>query len=99
MQKVFEQESLYSGRLLSGSKSDYTRRNPNNLVVFNANVIVDGQKVWYGDLDITKETKKLQKIANALQKSLYILREMDGRFDNENSPKLDRAVAVINPSV
>jgi hypothetical protein len=40
-------------------------------------------KVWWGDLDLTLDWERLEKIATALNKSLFVLREMDGRFENE----------------
>lgn len=81
------------GRMISGSKI----APKGHICVWNANVIVDGKKVWYGDIDLTKDAKRIQIAANEIQKPLYILREMDARFDNESTPKLERAVAVIQP--
>jgi hypothetical protein len=52
---------------------------------FNSNIFVLGEgKIWYGDIDVTKERDKLENIAKEIGKDLYILREMDGRFGNEN---------------
>lgn len=58
---------------------------PDNEVYFNANIFVLGEgKIWYGDLDVTKDIEALQKVASRIGSDLYILREMDGRFENEN---------------
>ncbi len=81
------------GRMIAGMKI----APKGHICVWNANIIVDGKKVWYGDLDLTKDAKKLQTCADTIGKPLYILREMDARFDTANAPKLDRAVAVIQP--
>jgi len=71
--------------MISGSKSGYRERNPNNEVYFNANIFtLEEGKVWYGDLDLTKDLSILETIAKSIRKDLYILREMDGRFENEN---------------
>jgi hypothetical protein len=71
--------------MISHSKSTYRQRNPDNEVYFNANIFVLGEgKVWLGDLDITKDRETLQKIATEIGKDLYIVRELDGRFENEN---------------
>jgi hypothetical protein len=60
-------------------------RFPGNEVYFNSNIFVLGEgKIWYGDIDVTKERDKLENIAKEIGKDLYILREMDGRFGNEN---------------
>lgn len=82
-----------SGRMIAGMKI----APKGQVCVWNGNIIVEGKKVWYGDVNLTKDAKKLQMIANIIQKPLYILREMDARFDTQNAPKLERAVAVIQP--
>jgi hypothetical protein len=43
-------------------------------------------KVWFGDLNITKEGKKLAVIVKNIGEPLYILRERDCRFSTENDP-------------
>lgn len=72
---------------------------PENEVYFNANIFVLGEgKIWYGDLDVTKDMDRLENIAKELGKDLYILREMDGRFGNEelkDSEIITRAMCKI----
>jgi len=81
----FRDENLVTGRLLSYSKSSYREKNPDNEVYFNANIFVLGEgKVWYGDIDVTKDREKLERIAKTSGNDLFILREMDGRFENED---------------
>jgi len=85
MRDFFINGGFNLGRIISFSKSGYRERYPDNEVYFNANIFVLGEgKVWYGDLDITKESESLQNIARETGKDLYILSEMDGRFGNEN---------------
>ena len=85
MESIFENEKLFSGRMLSFSKSGYRDQFPDNEVYFNANIFVLGEgKIWYGDIDVTKEKEQLENVAREIGKDLYILREMDGRFGNEN---------------
>lgn len=78
------------GRMISGSKSGYRNSNPGNLVVFNANIIVESdgvfEKIWYGDVDITKDEAHIK--AAAVGCTIYVLSEMDARFDNEESPNI-----------
>jgi hypothetical protein len=84
MESIFENEKLLSGRMLSYSKSGYRDKFPDNEVYFNANIFVLGEgKIWYGDIDITKEKEQLENVAREIGKDLYILSEMDGRFENE----------------
>ena len=83
--KTFVSNGLHTARMISYSKSIYRQRNPDNEVYFNANIFVLGEgKVWLGDLDVTKDRETLQKIATEIGKDLYIVRELDGRFENEN---------------
>ena len=84
------------GRMISGSKSIYVYDNPTHLVMFNANVVIGKTKIWYGDIDLTKDHKRLKDLSKSLKKKLYVLNESDGRFQNENDPKIDRAVVTID---
>ena len=101
MYLLFLNNGFMIGRMISGSKSGYRERYPNNDVVFNANIVIPTRgKVWYGDLDLTLDTEKLQVVATTLKEPLYILREMDGRFENEDKEIAfykAKAVKVINP--
>jgi hypothetical protein len=86
------------GRMISSSKGRYRHYNPNNIVYFNANIFVPPYgKVWYGDIDITEDFEKLQKIVEGLENvKLFILPEMAGRFDNkEKEPELDRTALIL----
>jgi hypothetical protein len=99
MESIFENEKLFSGRMLSFSKSGYRDKFPDNEVYFNANIFVLGEgKIWYGDIDVTKEKEQLENVAREIGKDLYILREMDGRFENEelkDSEIITRAMCKI----
>lgn len=82
--QAFLNNGLMTGRMISLSKSAYRDQYPENEVYFNCNIFILGEgKIWYGDLDVTKERETLKAIAQDLGTPLYILREMDGRFGNE----------------
>jgi hypothetical protein len=86
------------GRLLSMSKSEYSRRHPTHTIVFNANLCARSHgKLWYGDIDVTADKKILKKVAEALGEKIYVLSEMDGRFENEEVPIYKNARAIISP--
>ena len=86
MYKLFMNHELMMGRMISGSKSYYHSEHKDNLVVFNANIVIESRgKVWHGDLDVTLDYEKLEKVAEALEEPLYIMREMDARFENEDA--------------
>jgi hypothetical protein len=89
----------YPGQIISWSKLDYRLRHPNNVVVFNANIcLLKSRKIWYGDIDVTLSKEKLQQLANTLKQTVYVLREMDARFENEEKPLLKFAIATIEPA-
>lgn len=85
----------WPGRMLHGMKS----APPEERVVWNGNVLVGNQKVWYGDISLRDSAKALQLLANAAQQKVYVLRERDARFGSENNPDLTRAVEVFEPQV
>jgi len=93
--KVISQTLGFPGRMISGSKSGYHKNYPNHLVIFNANVCTDKNKIWYGDLDLTLDKDKLSSLAVALDQDMYVLYEMDGRFENENSPIIKSAAVIF----
>jgi hypothetical protein len=78
------------GRMISNSKSAYKEKNPNNLVIFNANVCTNDFKIWWGDLDLTESIEELSDLAEALEEDIYVLYELDGRFENENKPLVNK---------
>jgi len=96
VQQVFEAYKFYNGRMIGGSKTGYSGQHPDDLIVFNANVLMSGYgKVWHGDLNLTEDYLVLQDIAKSLNTTLYVLWESDGRFGEENKPLtalLDKAV-------
>ena len=90
MKDVFYSKGFIPGRMISGSKSRYRDLYPDNEVYFNANVFVLGEgKIWHGDLDLTRDKDSLGEIAREIWKNLFILSEMDGRFENENRTDSD----------
>lgn len=87
----------HSGRMISGSKGQYNHDNPRNVTVFNGNLVLEsGEKIWYGDLDLTVDEPAVVLLATALGERVYVLREMDARFENESNPKIQRAVYSTN---
>lgn len=87
----------YMGAMISGSKSGYRNAYPENLAIFNANLCTNGGKIWFGDIDITKKKDALCEFAKSEQTTLYVLYEMDGRFENEEKPLIEKAVVTFYP--
>ena len=96
IQKHFDAHGFYDARMIGGSKSVYRQEYLDDLIVFNANVLMPNYgKVWYGDLNLTRDYIVLKSIADSLDTTLYVLWEMDGRFGEETKPLnelLDKAV-------
>ena len=101
MYKLFGGFQFPMGRMIGGSKSGYMASHKGDNVVFNANIVIKSRgKVWFGDLNITEDNLRLRGVANALKEPLYILREMDARFENEDRDfefYKAKAVKVIEP--
>jgi hypothetical protein len=84
---ILKHISLPLGRMISLSKSGYIENNPNSVVCFNANIVtLTHGKIWFGDLDLTKDYGTLKEISIEIGEPLFILRESDCRFENENHP-------------
>ena|ERR1035437_8383763 len=86
----------WSGRMISGSKSSYSQKHPNNFVIFNANICTEKKKIWYGDLDLTLDKNTLLGIVVETNETLYVFYEMDARFDKENKFNIKDAAAIFN---
>ena len=87
VQQHFDAFKFYDGRMIGGAKWEYSEQHPDDLVVFNANVLMPGYgKVWYGDLNLTEDYLVLKDIAKSLNSTLYVLWESDGRFGLETKP-------------
>lgn len=95
MEEILNKKLGWPGRMISGSKSGYRRVYPENFVIFNANLCTQKEKIWYGDLDLTKDKDILSEIAKELNETLYVLYEMDARFENENNFNIENAAAIF----
>lgn len=87
----------YPGRMVSGSKSGFSRIYPAHVPVFNGNLCTKSLgKIWYGDLDITMDEDKIKELSKILNEPIYVLYERDARFNHENNPQFDQAPFVIS---
>ena len=84
-----------AGRMIGASKAGYRERFPDNAPVFNANIALACGKVWHGDLDLHTDEPLLRELARRVGQTVYVLHERDGRFDNEEQPRLEKAVYRI----
>lgn len=83
--KVIEEHLGSAGRLIAMSKSRYAERYPKHTVFFNGciYVVVDGKpvEVWWGDIDLTKDERKLRAIAKEGRCDFYVTPEDPFRMD------------------
>lgn len=83
---VFDAVGLARGRRF-GSKSGYRKMNQRHFFVPNANVFCRSHgKVWWGDLDLWRDARRLEQAAQQLRCRLFVLQEHDGRFDKAELP-------------
>lgn len=87
----------YPGKMISSSKSFYSRSFPDHIVVFNSNLFAGGKKIWFGDLDVSESIDSIKELSESIGEDVYVLFEMDGRFGNEENPNLDNAVIIVKP--
>lgn len=87
----------YPGKILTWSKSVYREQHPNDVIVFNSNIFIEGVKMWFGDLNVTKSREMLSNFAKEYDTEMYVLYELDGRFECEYKPRLENAAAVFHP--
>lgn len=87
--KDFIHDVIELGFGICGKQLDGTKSNPN--IIYNANIIIGEKKVWFGDF-YKHETYKLDLLSKISNEVVYLLREMDCRFETEYSPKLKNAV-------
>jgi hypothetical protein len=83
--------------MIATSKRRYRRAHPGSAAVFNANVVAGHSKIWFGDLDLALDECKLVELARRIDQSVAVLSEYDGRFRNEDSPRLERALYAVTP--
>lgn len=98
---AYEHLKWIPGRMIGGSKTLYREKHPENEVYFNANIFTIDGKEWWGDIDLTIDKDDLQTIANKSNKTLFIISEHDGRFENEKlsyEEILKRAKVTIEPN-
>lgn len=87
------------GKLISPSKSFYLEQHPDHKVYFNACIFNRKyEEIWFGDIDLTKDTDKLQRVANVVG-DIYVTREMPYRFKGltRQARKTDTDIIHIKP--
>lgn len=87
----------WPGAMISPSKSGYINRYPEKFPVFNANVCIKSAgKIWFGDLELQDSKDKLLEMAAKFEEDVFILREHDARFENEENPRYDDFVVKFS---
>jgi hypothetical protein len=97
VEKVAASVGLSNARLVSWSKSAYSRAFPNHFTLFNASIMdIDGRMLWWGDIDATIDEEKLAALARRLETRLFVFFEGDARL----VPQLGirNAALIVEPS-
>lgn len=82
----------FAGRMLDESKG-------NKDVVYNSNVCTKKfGKIWFGDINLKDKNtlEQLKILSMLLKETVYILKEMDARFDTEKNPNFDNAILALD---
>jgi len=70
--KLFKKQELIAKRQLAYSNDSYKSLFPNNNILFNSVIYLKTdlkyEKIWYGDLDLTFDETKLNKIYSQINK-------------------------------
>ena len=85
------------GNVLSSNRTRYRKTHPNNLIIFNSNIIIDNQKLWTGDIDITISNDDLIDISRIMNKDVYILFGADKRLKNDDTDTDKYCVVMYSP--
>lgn len=99
IEELLKENGFRCGRMIS-----YSKKSPEGcFCVWNANIITKSNgKVWFGDLNITREGNKLKEVAKQLGEELFVLREMDCRFETSTDSievLIDKAVWHTNMEI
>jgi hypothetical protein len=96
-EKIFQKHLGYNGRMLSGSKSGYSKAYPTRVPIFNSNICAkEYGKLWHGDIDVTIDEKDLITIAKELNTTLYLFYELDARFEKSQNIDYNQAIFKID---
>lgn len=94
MKTIFEKHELYEGRMICPSKSAYRSYTPEGKPYFNAVLFIEEnkepKKIWWGDIDITFDGKKLKEISKEINQTIFVLTEYEGHL--KDNPNLKNAV-------
>lgn len=91
-----------AGRMISGSKTAYTVSYPKNLAIWNSNILIKENdkyhKIWWGDLDFTKDQDKLTNLCQELKTNVYILPEKAASEigGTEDEPNISETLIIIS---
>lgn len=80
--------------MVGPSKSGYHRLHPDHAVVFNATIAdEDGNRLWWGDVDLTDDEATLLELAQRVEIDLYLYFEGDSRRGFVKT--IQRSTAVV----
>jgi len=54
------------------------------------------EKIWWGDFDLTKNWRSIKNLAQATGKTVVLLYEMDGSFENDENPLWEKFIYKVD---
>ena len=87
---------MYQGRLIGNSKTNYCRKHPNDLIMFNAVMVTESDGIiWNGDINAHVDKDLLIKTRNIVGEDLYFLSEHEGYELRDSLPLALIAKSII----
>jgi len=97
LEDIINKNLGYGGRMIGLSKSRYRDTHPDNVLYFNACIFnKDLNQIWWGDIDVTADKEKLDKIAEESGELFYVTPEHPFRSDFN---KVDQKLIDTDESV
>ena len=97
MVDIIENKLGDRGSILTVYKVKYRKTHPDNLIIFNSSIIVNDEKIWYGDIDLTESKDSLIELSKTINNNIYVLFGPDKRLHNENILDINNFVMVYSP--
>lgn len=83
------------GRAISGYPALYRQAYPENTILFNIVLCTEEEKLWQGDLDLTKELTLIRKLANEVKQDIYLLESFRARTQYDLRPDITSYIVYV----
>jgi len=77
-----------SGRSISGCPTLYREAHPAHIIMYNIILCTENEKLWFGDIDVTRELILLRKVSNEVKQDIYMMKYFRPRAFYDSRPDL-----------